>query len=143
LSTTFGGSSRHREAKATVQYPAEVYDDEDITENGIIYRPHQVSFLRGWNFCSDLYRILEHVVESVDVGKPPPPGKPDSPVASLLARTVELPTSEILSTINCMYNKLPPELKQAETVTGNPQKDRHGFIGESMATTLRHDDFSC
>ncbi|KAM6512168.1 hypothetical protein FSOLCH5_009887 [Fusarium solani] len=59
ISNSFGFISRIREAKTSVKYPAEVFDDVNITETGILQRPDRVSFLRGWNFCTDLYRLLQ------------------------------------------------------------------------------------
>ncbi|KAH9240824.1 hypothetical protein K456DRAFT_45962 [Colletotrichum gloeosporioides 23] len=62
LAKMFGFISRHRQAKAAVQYPSEVCDDTDITPNGIQQRPTEAtSFVQGWNFCTDLYRILEQI----------------------------------------------------------------------------------
>ncbi|KAI0195490.1 hypothetical protein F4808DRAFT_474576 [Astrocystis sublimbata] len=65
----WGSTIRSREQQANVAYPLEV-DDELLPENGIVsqYGPDGIPtiqqdccWLVGWNFVTDLYRVLEHV----------------------------------------------------------------------------------
>ncbi|KAJ5714840.1 uncharacterized protein N7483_012021 [Penicillium malachiteum] len=61
ISTNFGLPSRQCEAKTTVLYPAEVFDDEDITAMCTRTNPDRVSFLRACNYYADLYRLSENI----------------------------------------------------------------------------------
>ncbi|KAJ5721026.1 uncharacterized protein N7483_008960 [Penicillium malachiteum] len=47
LSKNFDLPTRQCEGKSTVLYPAEVFDDSDITATGVHLRPDRVSFIRG------------------------------------------------------------------------------------------------
>jgi hypothetical protein len=62
---TWGGIIRHRQAQCNVQYPAEVFDDQNITDTGCILPldPSSESFIHGWNVTTDMYRVVEHLVD--------------------------------------------------------------------------------
>jgi hypothetical protein len=155
---TWNGIIRHRESQSTVLYPAEV-DDEDITESGIRIRPRgskgkprsatglnggsgnglgheRQSFFRGWNFVVDLYRILEHAVESLRARKTTSlsPDDPSEPVSALFDRkiTKESPSAgEVMRVVGKLYDQLGDEFKGAKAMTGNVDEDVYGFQGES------------
>lgn len=131
MSNDFGLVSRQREAQATVLYPAEVFCDEDITETTIHLRPDRVSFLRGWNFCTDLYRLLENINGAVRARQHVSSEDPDSSIHSFLARFAPPKhfAPDSLHFVAKLYADLPPELKQVKAMTENPQSDRYGFIG--------------
>ena len=122
-------------------YPAEVYDDEDITETGIKFRPGRVSFLRGWNFCTDMYRLLEHIhIDVTDRPKLPSTAHaPGEEVSSFLSRLYPSKgfVSESLLLVSKMHEELPQELKKIKGVTGNAQLDRYGYIGMCDSTNLK------
>jgi hypothetical protein len=136
MATTFGGVPRHREAKTTVLYPAEVVDDEDITSTTSHIRADAVSFLRGYNYCSDLYRILEHVDEEQRARQEISAQEPGSLVTNLLSRISKPSTSECLNLISRLHEELPVELKKVKPLTGQPRDDRYGFIGGCQTHTL-------
>ncbi|EEU44946.1 uncharacterized protein NECHADRAFT_85200 [Fusarium vanettenii 77-13-4] len=69
----------------SVKYPAEVIDDADITETSILQRPDRVSFLRGWNFCTDLYRLLQYLDDTFKTQQQFTRDEPGSEVANLLS----------------------------------------------------------
>ena len=132
LSTTFGYLARHREAKTTVQYPAEVLDDEDITDTHSYIRPDTLSWLRGSNYCADLYRMLEHITGDMRTKVPSSSDQaPGSAVTALLARAPVISTSEYLSAVQSLSDALPPRFKSAKPMTGDPKQDRVGFLGAS------------
>lgn len=118
-------------------YPAEVYSDEEITPTGIVKSvnpAHPVSFWRGWNFVVDLYRILEHAVtrlrarnHTFDAG---------NQIAALFSEGrvgsgTELKPGDLLVLVERLYRALPPELRATSEMTGDVEKDRYGFQGES------------
>lgn len=133
LSSNFGLPSRIREAKTTVLYPAEVFDDEDITATSIRFRPERVSFLRGWNYCTDLYRLFENTDTMTREWQNVPAEEPGGTLNSFFARCRPSQhfASDILHLITTMHKDLPQKLKTVRPMTGNPQMDRYGFVGMS------------
>lgn len=115
-------------------YPAEVYSDDAITETGIIPQAgNPVSFLRGWNFVTDLYRILEHMNERLT---PAHIRKNDSKVAlDCLWKPAKTENDcqtvdNVLAMVQRLYeDTLPDEFKCARPMTGDIWKDRYGFQG--------------
>lgn len=135
MANSFGFVSRHREAKTAVRYPAEVDDDADITLHGI--RPssdNTTSFLRGWNFCTDLYRILEHISGFIRRGRQFSSEEPGGQVTSFLVNrhSPKALVADSLRLVSQLYEDLPDELKQIKAITGDPQRDRNGFIGNYL-----------
>jgi hypothetical protein len=131
LANNAGFVSRQRDAKVTVQYPVEVYDDEDITETGIRLRTDKISFLRGFNYCTDLYRILEHMDGGVRARQQVSSEELGGAVASFLYRlrpSKEMAT-ECLQLITRLHEDLLEDLKSVKVMTGDPQVDRNGYIG--------------
>ncbi|GFZ46774.1 hypothetical protein JCM24511_03994 [Saitozyma sp. JCM 24511] len=139
ISSTFGLVPRHREAQTTVLYPAEVVDDEDITERDVrLPRSNVVTFFRGWNFCSDLYRVIEHVTGQLRGRQTVPSDEPGSAITSFLARSAKLDASEAQRLILRLHEDLPAELKTVKQMTGNPQTDRLGFIAANILITTQN-----
>jgi hypothetical protein len=119
--------------ECSVLYPAEVLDDRDIEESGIVWRPSgDASFIQGWNFATDLYRVLGHVNERMRM-RHADDDRPRGPVSELfsttMAESASPRTQEIMTAINKLYDALPIELKQARPMTGDPLRDRYGFQG--------------
>ena len=133
VAVTFGSLVRHREAQCNVRYPAEVADDEDIQADHIKLASGTPSFLRGWNFVVDLYRILEHVNDRVRSAMPVKDGDPEQPLSQLFAKEARsFSTEEVLGTVQKMHDSLPVELKEAVEMTGNPKLDRYAYQGETF-----------
>ncbi|RJE24629.1 hypothetical protein PHISCL_03053 [Aspergillus sclerotialis] len=134
LAVTFGSPVRQRGAQCNVLYPAEVYDDEDITPFGLLPRTGSaVSFIRGWNFVTDLYRILEHVSERMQTrqihGE-----DPNCHVSHIVAdhnvsTKDRLHKDAILATMQRLFEGLPADLKHARPMSGAVCQDRYGFQG--------------
>lgn len=147
ISLNFGVLARQREAASTVAYPAEIIDDKDITATSVQLRPvsDKISFLRGWNFCTDLYRVAENVDATMgsrlgsckdDVDGPG--GSTASFLSSL--RPVKSAVSGSLSHIARLYRDLPPQLRSIKDVTGDTQRDRCQLVGRQvLAIFLVHD----
>ncbi|KAK8865668.1 hypothetical protein IAR55_000813 [Kwoniella newhampshirensis] len=146
IATTWNGIVRHREAQSTVLYPAEVHCDEDITPEGILppSQHHQsLSFLRGFNFVNDLYRILEHAVsdlrtrnQAFDKG---------NPIAALYSRNNFSRSNpaggpspdEVLGLVEKLYEALPKEFRGTKEPTGDMEQDRFGHQAANIIITLQ------
>lgn len=129
--TTWGLVVRHREAQSTVLYPAEVYDDDEITEAGLVARASGVqrpSYLVGWNFTTDLYRILEHALNQLRQRRLDPAERL-SRVTSLYTNRSGRTPQESLDLVAQLYAELPGDFKGAKAMTGNTEEDRYGFQG--------------
>lgn len=141
--TTWGAIIRHRESQSTVLYPAEVYSDEEITPTGIVKSvnpAHPASFWRGWNFVTDLYRILEHAVtklrarnQTFDAG---------NQIAALFSEGrmgsgAEFKPGDLLLLVERLYHALPPELRGTSEMTGDVDKDRYGFQAANILVTMQ------
>ncbi|WWC88103.1 uncharacterized protein L201_003007 [Kwoniella dendrophila CBS 6074] len=145
LSTSFGGTLMFREAQTTVLYPAEVLSEEQITPEAILppparYAPGKVSFFKGNNFVSSLYRILEHAVcqmrqrhQHYDCG---------DQIAMLFSvrkfgRANEPTPEEVLATVENLFNDLPWCLQGAREWSGDPEQDVYGFQATNIVITLQ------
>ncbi|RAH83165.1 hypothetical protein BO86DRAFT_426937, partial [Aspergillus japonicus CBS 114.51] len=140
LSINFDLPTLQAEGKATVLYPAEVVDDEDITATGLQLRPDQVSFLRGWNFCTDMYRLQENMDRARSMRKEPTTERPESVTNAFLAR-IEPPKgflSESLQFISKMHSELPPRLRAIENITGDLQADRCRLVASNIILTTQN-----
>jgi hypothetical protein len=148
-SIVWGGIIRHREAQSMVRYPTEI-DDEYITEtgysappapasstspNGIPVVPHEpASWLRGWNFTTDLYRILEHAVDGLRCRWSQQNGM--TRFQSLFGRN-PITESAIMEQVLAMYSSLPLQFRETLPVTGDPGKDLFGFQSANIQATLQ------
>lgn len=124
---------RQRESKCCVKYPAEIYDDEEITETGIVpVTSGAVSFIRGWNFVTDLYRILEHVID-IRRSRNSDLTRPGSNIGLLLdnwrSSKDNIIERDMLLAAQQDWDSLPVELKTALPMTNDIIGDRYGFQG--------------
>lgn len=86
---------------------------------------------RGWNFVTDLYRILEHATDRLRMKRH----------GALCHESHEIVTSvytsksgpdpgAVLDHVSGLYEALPREFKYVSEMNGDFQRDSHGFIGE-------------
>lgn len=124
--------SRQREAQSTVLYPAEVLDDKEITSAGIPFksRGDSVSFLRGLNFCTDLYRLSENLDNMTRSRNQVSIEEPGGSVTAFLCRNPAHLASDSLHLISKLQKDLPQKLKTIQPVTGDLESDRYGVVGE-------------
>ncbi|WWC68415.1 uncharacterized protein I206_102342 [Kwoniella pini CBS 10737] len=143
LATTFGGMIRHRESQSTVLYPAEVLTDDEITPDGILPHaiPGRVSFIRGWNFVTNLYRIIEHALCQMRQRNQSYDG--ENQIAMLFstkkvgAKKYDPGPEEILQTVENLYKDLPDCMRGMKEMTGNTFEDRYGFQAANILITLQ------
>lgn len=147
----WGGVIRYREAHSLVRYPSEV-DDEFITPHGYGLPPvspgsgvlspgkltvvsrQPVAWLRGWNFTTDLYRILEHVVDANRRRLSSANGT--SQVWSLFT-PASMSESAVMERVLSMYAALPSQFKETPPTTGDMAKDLFGFQSANIQATLQ------
>lgn len=107
-------------------------DDEQITDNKII--PNKgggTPFFRGWNFVTDLYRILEHTVESLRARCLFSEGDPSKAVGVLFSHRSGPHPSDVLKLVENLYTELPNKFKEVKDMSGVLKEDRFGFQGKS------------
>jgi hypothetical protein len=149
-SIVWGGVIRCRESQSRVLYPSEL-DDEVFSPTGLGNLPcsptiRQVnsfstpaitdtsSWLHGWNFTTELYRILEHAMDEFHRRRPQNIG-PFSP--SDLFHQSAPPQSVVLDKIILMHENLPDRFKETRCVVGETTADRYSFQAANIAATLQ------
>lgn len=152
----FGSVIASRDLHAQVEFPREVDDDdlESITPSSHAadcrakrhchessssgaFADHCccVSWWRGWNFTTQLYRILEQSIdrsreiEMQRLGVSHP--------SKTLFGVSRLPRSAILDEIMNMYCSLPRRFKEIHQVSFNLKEDRYGFQAANIAATIQ------
>ncbi|KAK6436030.1 hypothetical protein LTR95_007785 [Oleoguttula sp. CCFEE 5521] len=135
LSTVvFNSIPNFDEVSANVRYPVEI-DDENITPIGAT-SSGEVSWLRGWNFTTDLFRVLEHTIRRVHRNHAPP--REDRPSVTLLLVSDALTDSQIMENILHLYYQLPARFKDYTVImSGDGADDRLGFQAANIQATLQ------
>ncbi|KAL6232837.1 hypothetical protein BDW75DRAFT_11623 [Aspergillus navahoensis] len=142
-SIVWGGIIRHREAQSNVRYPGDVKDDfisknthrVSPAENGRLGAPWlSDDWICGWNFITDMYRMLEHAVDSQRRRSRPNNGTMD--VWSLF-RPPQTTGSWLMDHVLSMYSSLPPQFRETRPVTGDLAHDIFGFQSANIQATLQ------
>lgn len=141
-----------REAQARVSYPIEV-EDEWVSDTGIHISTNgarqlpsdllslasrlngsSVSWLRGWNFTTDLYRILEHVMVQYHRLK----GRRGSlPSVTDLFTNDNPPQAKILDHVMALYNQLPQRFKEIPEAGTSVSEHRFNFQAANITATFQ------
>ncbi|KAL4889308.1 fungal-specific transcription factor domain-containing protein [Aspergillus ambiguus] len=140
--TVWGGMVRFREIQSNVRYPREVNDDflhfennapisADCTTPAPNTYEHSV-WMRGWNFTTDLYRVLEH---AIDGQRQTLRVENESPWS--LFRPNPVPGPLIMKHVHSMFADLPSQLRLTGPVTGDPEHDIVGFQSANIQATLQ------
>ncbi|CAN9153176.1 unnamed protein product [Alternaria alternata] len=137
ISIVWNGSVHVYGANARVHYPTEV-EDELITPLATLPSPKPtISWLRGWNFTTDLYLTLEHAYSQLR--------KPAALIDNRIdvAAIFGLPTllsshssAAVLASITERYHDLPSNFKTFAPPTGNRLRDIFGFQAANIQATL-------
>ncbi|EPE08138.1 zinc c6 transcription factor [Ophiostoma piceae UAMH 11346] len=87
------------------------------------------SWMIGWNFTTDLYRILEHNLNKL---------RSRSSKFNLLGETTTPGSFRVSSQdrVNELYSSLPAVFKQIEPATGDPARDIFGFQAANIQATM-------
>lgn len=151
-STVWCGVMRGREAHSDVLYPTEV-DDEFFDDSGFhavstdsppvigpspsrIGAPIQTkSWLCGWNFTTDLYRVLEYAVDHFRARRARL--KKRNFLHEVFGVTESATQASVLDSVISMYAKLPHCFKQTRPITFNNTEDRYSFQAANIAATVQ------
>ncbi|KAJ5436965.1 hypothetical protein N7445_007850 [Penicillium cf. griseofulvum] len=144
----WGGVVRYREAHSLVRYPTEL-DDEFITHCGygvpsvslglnslptgnVTVASQPAPWLRGWNFTTDLYRILEHVLD----GSRRSSANKMTQFGSLF-NPLSISEPAVMDQVLTMYLALPSQFRETPPITGDTSKDLFGFQSANIQATLQ------
>jgi len=140
-SIIWGSVVRCQEAQSKVSYPSEV-EDELFTDSGYhlpssihsTFPTHTItnseSWLHGWNFTTDLYRILEHIVDDSRRSRDLKTGR--FTPSDIFGRDV-IDQKTILGKAMLMHEQLPARFKDAKM----GQEEKFSFQAANIALTLQ------
>ncbi|KAF2153595.1 hypothetical protein K461DRAFT_286230 [Myriangium duriaei CBS 260.36] len=123
-SIVWDGCIHFQESHARVNYPTTLGNGSRISGN-------DDDWITGWNFTTDLYRIMEHDLSrlrskssryNLNSGD------------DLLVNTVPANTS--YDKVNRMYSQLSPVFQQIRPATGNSDHDIFGFQAANIQATI-------
>ena len=110
-----------------------VRHDDDITEEESRTCAIEESFLYGWNFAIDLYKVIEHLVDRSRQRKMRSGLRSVSPLDTIMDPFAEEPSSQsMLVLMETMHAKLPQVFKHVPAMTGDLEADCFGFQGEHI-----------
>ena len=132
-SVTFDSIMRSQETHASVSYPSEI-SDEDLT-TGIPSPSNEDNWLRGWNFTTDLYRVLEHTVKRIRRHKL---RREDRTSVVKLLMAEDISEMKVLESVLNLYYQLPAHFRDYSVpMTGEKGKDIFGFQTANIQATLQ------
>ena len=151
-SVVWGGVIRCREAHSNVDYPTEI-DDEYFSDEGYNFEStlilshmnqgfiggtegKKVSWLKGWNFTTDLYRFIEHATDQFRTRRLQNGSRSIFDVAVIFGKCAP-PGAPVIEFIDQFYNDLPREFKELSLPTMDSTTDRYSFQAANINTTLQ------
>lgn len=130
----FNGVMKFQETSANVLYPSEV-DDEQITLTACIPTT-EWNWLRGWNFTTDLYRVLEHTIKRVRRNHQS--HKNDRLQLTQLLAPENFNNTQVADGVWGLYQQLPSRFRNYTVpVTGIPSEDLFGFQAANIQATMQ------
>lgn len=146
----WGGIIRCSERQSYVAYPVEV-DDEMIDNDGIMsqdpttetpqifsreeFRARPDCWLSGWNFITDLYRVLEHALTRFRGHRHR--ATTNSFLDAIFEDNLTATKSSVREKVFQMYLHLPDCFKETPPMVYNPKKDRFGFQASNITATFQ------
>ncbi|RMY63963.1 hypothetical protein D0863_10169 [Hortaea werneckii] len=128
---------RGSEAAFNVYYPSDIDDGTPGNAPGTSEmgtETETVTWLKGWNFVTDLYRILEHTLYSLRQLRSNGNRTPAMPVTFF-----DCPVSQnaVLDHVMAMYEELPPIFKSTQPITSDSRTTLFGFQAANIAATVQ------
>jgi hypothetical protein len=106
-----------------------VQNDDQIHDTRSQTCPAEDSFLTGWNFSIDLYKVIEHLVDRSRVKK---------------VQSHETSARSLLEMMEGLHDQLPPIFKTVRPMSGDVEADCFGFQGKSLEVSGDlADTYSC
>lgn len=140
----WGGVIRCRESQSRVFYPNEVDDrffsdtgfDVESTSNNSTFGPiiDATSWLHGWNFTTEMYRILEHAMDKFHCRNSRSCG-PFTP-SDLFTRDATS-QSAVLEKVMTMHEDLFARFKKTSAVTSDMGENIFSFQAANITATLQ------
>ena len=133
ISVVFDAMMKSQETHSNVRYPSEI-NDEDLT-TGIASPASEENWLVGWNFSTDLYRILEHSVKRLRRNKEVRDDR-ISIVRLLIADGT--PDEQVMNNVLGLYYQLAGCFKRYDLpATGEKNHNFVGFQAANIQATLQ------
>ncbi|KAI0483850.1 fungal-specific transcription factor domain-containing protein [Xylaria cf. heliscus] len=152
-SVVWCGTIRSREQQANVSYPIEV-DDEFLSDTGISHlspsltnaspsisgaslssRNQTDCWLFGWNFITDLYRVLEHALTRFRGNQCRAPRS--GFLTDIFQDQNTVTATSVSNSALHMYVNLPESFKQTPQMTYDSKKDLFGFQAANITASLQ------
>ncbi|KAJ9637164.1 hypothetical protein H2199_007450 [Coniosporium tulheliwenetii] len=121
-----------KRAHVQVPYPSEATDENLETSASGLVDPS--CWLHGWNFTTDLYRVLEHTVDKLR-SRHAFSGTMRPMQAAFATDSFSGPV--VLQSVLDVYAQLPPKFKTIPSVTGEQAHDIFGFQAANIQATLQ------
>lgn len=127
------GVVRGSEVAFNVRYPSE----DDLLHHAGSNDPLRAaeaepSWLYGWNFVTDLYRLLEHVLHHLRSGSQHTPA-----IKFDIIEDWQTKTTHLLQRVTEMYNELPAIFKSTRPPTNDGSKDLYSFQAANIVATVQ------
>ena len=124
---------RHRQSLSNVLYPAVVLNDDHIQNAGSQLCPAEESFLTGWNFSIDLYKVIEYLIDR-SRAKYVKGGQASSPLLDMMIdhSRHEPSARSLLEMMEVLHDQLPPIFETVRPMSGNDQADCFGVQGKRV-----------
>ena len=158
-SVVWSGIIRCREGQADVAYPTELdddmFDDDGIKSYGesavatnapaslgqdrLSRNPNygsssRGSWLTGWNFATDLYRILEHANDRFRTSQA---RQENETFLNAIFGASDASQGSVLKHVMTLYADLPQSFKKTNPITLNMAQDRFGFQAANITATIQ------
>ncbi|KAI6794186.1 hypothetical protein KC361_g5737 [Hortaea werneckii] len=138
FTSTIGTSViRGSEAAFNVCYPSDIGDGTPGSAAGAFEMDTEtgtLTWFKGWNFVTDLYRILEHTLYGLRQLRNNGKRTPAMPVTFF-----DCPVSQnaVLDHVMAMYEELPPIFKSTQPITNDSRETLFGFQAANIAATVQ------
>ena len=151
-SVVWGCIFRCREQQSAVAYPTEI-DDDMFDDNGIFSKAllagagqgpspgrhglqvSSTSWLSGWNFITDLYRVLEHALTHLRDSRMRTRAR--SWLHDIFKDNPGFSQISVLDCVMRMHRDLPQCFKETPPVIFDTRVDRFGFQAANITATLQ------
>lgn len=117
----------HHSSQSHVQYPSHRLDEQHSSPEN--------HWVIGWNTVTDLYRILERIMEADALNKAG--NMPGPPPLPLEFHDPVLPIDTAWPAVRMLFDALPPELKECAPLTGDVTRDIYSFTAANLNVTLQ------